>query len=313
MLSIAYYWPVQDAYHPLNYGWNGCSEAVDTTQNATLIFSHDQVALRRSLLAIIGPGIEFSKDESSSIRRFLEAGGIVLLADDFGTGNSLLRALGVAANFSGKPLAELLYYDRQPSFPLILDFSPTPLTANVTTILMNGPSYIEVANSSQLSILARSSSFSFIDTNRDNRPTVNETLDSYPVIASAVIGGGILVLVSDPGVFVNEMINLYDNMRLFQNLLKMGGGSLFLDVAHLAKAPLTDLRAQFKITIDSIRDVFVFSKWSVYVQSAVAIVLILGFSLEILRRAKSGQPPEQGRALFWRSRPFPGKVKLVLA
>lgn len=287
-LPIAYYWPVQDAYHPLNYGWNGCSEVAGTVQNTTLVFSHE-VQLQESLMAIIGPGVEFAKDDSSAVRHFLEAGGIVLLADDFGTGNSLLRALGVAANFSGKPLADLLYYDAGPSFPLIVDFSLSPVTTNVTTILMNGPSYIEVGNSSQVSVLARSTMFSFIDTNRDNQLAMNESLDSYSVMASVKIERGLLVLVSDPGMFVNEMIDFYDNMRLFRNLLKMGGGSLLLDVAHLSKAPLTDLRTRFKNTIDSIRDAFAFSKWSVYVQSGVAIALILGVSLRILMSAKSGQ------------------------
>ena len=92
VLSVAYYWPIQEAYHPLNVDWNGCSKIANTTHNTTLLFSYDrQLPNTTSLLAIIGPSTEFTRDESFKIGRFLESGGVVLLADDFGTGNNLLR------------------------------------------------------------------------------------------------------------------------------------------------------------------------------------------------------------------------------
>ena len=293
MLSIAYYWPVQEPYHSLNYGWNGCSKIADTTQNTTLIFSYDKIPPERALLAIIGPGTEFSKSEGLAIQRFLESGGTVLLADDFGTGNGLLQRLGVAARFSGKPLADLLYYDRQWSFPLITDFSPSQVTTNITTIIMDSPSYIELGNSSQLTVLAMSSTFSFIDMNRGNQPAVNTTLNSYPVIASVSVAKGILVMISDPGIFVNEIVDLYDNMRLFRNLLAIGEGSLFLDVAHLSKAPLTDARIDFINAVDSIRNFLLYSMLGAFVQSAVTIAIILTLSIEILRKTRRGQETRQ--------------------
>jgi hypothetical protein len=288
MLSVAYYWPIQEAYHPLNSDWNGCSKIAKTTQNLTLLLSYDRsLPNGTAFLAIIGPSTEFSRDETSAIRNFLETGGTVLLADDFGTGNSLLGALNVSALFSKKPLADLYYYSRDHSFPLITDFSPNPATGNLTMIVLNRPSYIELGNSSQVTRLASSSPFSFIDLSGENRPLANETIDSYPVMAGAKIGSGTLVLVSDPSMFVNEMIDLYDNMQLFRNLLGIGHGSLFFDVAHLSRAPLTDWRIMLKGALDSVH-VFVFSSENhIYVQSIiVAFALGLVFSLELIRRRK---------------------------
>ncbi len=305
MLSVAYYWPIQEPYHPLNYGWNGCSGIASASQDTTSISSYEQIPRQMALLAIIGPGREFSLRESSSVRHFLETGGTVLLADDFGTGNSLLQELGVAAKFSGKPLADLLYYDKQWSFPLIADFSTNPVTQNVTTIILDSPSYLELENSSQLTILAKSSTFSFVSMNRTGEPPVNVTLNSYPVIASTNIGAGMLVIISDPGMFVNEIVDFYDNMHLFENLLAIGGGSLFLDLAHLSKAPLTDERINLRNAVDSVRNFILYSWLGMFVQSAVTMGIILAVSIQIIRKTRRGQrrttemKPTKARPSLW--------------
>jgi len=284
VLSVAYYWPIQEAYHPLNLDWNGCSRIANTTQNTTLLLSYDRpLPNATSLLAIVGPSIDFTRDESFKIGKFLEGGGVVLLADDFGTGNSLLGALNVSALFSKKPLADLYYYSRDHSFPLITDFSPSPATDNLTAIVLNRPSHIEIGNSSLVTKIGSSSPFSFIDFSGEGKSLANETVDSYPVLVSVKIGRGLLLLVADPSMFINDMIGLYDNMRLFQNALKMGGGSVIFDTAHLARAPLTNWRIMLKDRFNSLR----LGKESMYIPLLVVMILVLSFSFQLLRLARS--------------------------
>lgn len=289
ILSISYYWPIEDPYHPLNSGWNGCSKVASAAANVTLLSSYSKLSPNSSsLLAIIGPNIQFSDEESSNVRSFLEAGGTVLLADDFGTGNSLLQRLEIGARFSGKPLADLYYYDRDPGFLIIRGFSPSSLTENVSVIILNRPSFLEIDNSSQVTRLASSSPFSFIDLTPEDRPLPNETIDSYPVMANARIGRGILVLISDPSMFINEMVDLYDNMRLFRNILGTSHGSMFFDVMHLSRAPLTDWRIILKGALDSVRFFLFSSENHMYVQSIiVALALGLVFSFELIRLRRS--------------------------
>lgn len=283
MLSVGYNWPIQEAYHPLNQDWNGCSKIASVTENATLLPSYDKpLPNSTSLLAIIGPSMNFSGRETSSIGNFLEDGGIVLLADDFGTGNSLLEGLNVSARFSKEPLADLYYYSKNPDFPVITDFSPSPATDNLSAIVLNRPSYINIGNSSSVTKIGSSSPFSFIDLSGAGRPLTNETIDSYTVLASAKIGKGLLLLVADPSMFINDMIGLYDNMRLFQNALKMGGGSVIFDTVHLARAPLTDWRIMLKEGFDSLR----LGKTGMYLPVVVVTVLVLAFSYQLLRLAR---------------------------
>ena len=298
ILSTAYYWPVQDEYHPLNEEWNGCSKLVNAAPNSTLVVSYSEALPERTLLAIIGPSLDFSQKEASYIRAFLESGGTVLLADDIGTGNSLLKALAVPARFSGKSIEDLLYYSKRPDFPLITDFSASAVTDNVTAVLMSRPSYVQVKNSSVLTVVASSSTFSFVDENGDRQPGANETLQSYPVMASVRIERGLLVLVSDPSVFVNEMVDLYDNMRLFQNILRIGGGSIAFDVAHLARASLTDLRTELRSGIDSIRSSLLLSSWGVYTQSLIVAAVVLALFLHIRRNARIRAPGKKSQAFY---------------
>lgn len=291
MLSVAYYWPIQEPYHPLNTDWNGCSKIADASANRTLLFSYDKPLPNGSLLAIIAPTTDFSKFESTKILNFLRDGGIVFLADDFGSGNSLLAGLYVSARFSGKPLGDLYYYSKQHSFPLVSNFSPDAVTANVTRIMLDYPTYIEIGNSSEVKELASSSPFSFIDLNGNGEPSVNETLDSYPVMVKAKIGRGSLIAISDSSMFMNEIVDLYGNMRLFQNLLDLGGGSLLFDTAHLSKAPLTDWRVQLKNGIDLVRAYVFLSTNGIYIQALIiASVLVLSISLALLRAAKGRRP-----------------------
>jgi hypothetical protein len=212
----------------------------------------------------------------------LESGGIVLLADDFGTGNSLLETLNVSALFSRKALADLYYYSKEPGFPVITDFSPSPATDNLTAIVLNRPSYIEIENSSLVTKIGSSSTFSFVDIGGQGRPFANETIDSYPVMASVRIGKGMLLLMADPSMFINDMTGLYDNMRLFQNVLRIGGGPVIFDTAHLANAPLTNWRIMLKNGLNSLR----LGKSGTYIPLVAVGIVALGFSFQLLRLAR---------------------------
>jgi hypothetical protein len=283
MLSVGYYWPIQEAYHPLNQDWNGCSRIASLTANTTVLLSYDKpLPNSTSFLAIIGPSLNFTERESSSIGKFLDDGGIVLLADDFGTGNSLLKGLNVSARFSREPLADLYYYSKNPDFPIITDFSLSPATDNLSAIVLDRPSYINTGNSSSVTKIGSSSPFSFVDLGGNGRPLTNETIDSYVVMASVGIGKGLLLLVADPSMFINDMIGLHDNVRLFQNALKMSDRSVLFDTAHLGRAPLTDWRIMLRDRFDSLR----LGKTGIYLSAVLVAMLVLAFSFQILRQTR---------------------------
>jgi hypothetical protein len=284
ILSVLYYWPIQEPFHPLNTDWNGCSEIGTAVNNTALLFSFDQPIPNGSVLAIIGPSRPFSNSDSAFIRHFLESNGTVLLADDFGTGNELLKDLNVSVRFADRPLADIYYYSRSPIFPLVSDFSPSTYTTNVSVVILDHPSFLEIGNSSQVTTLASSSPFSFIDAKGNGRPAANDSIRSYPVMAHAYVGTGSLVLISDSSVFINEIVGLYDNMRLFENIIDMGDGSTVFDVSHLANAPLSNTRITLRNALEELTG---FVRESIYIQALlVAFVLLVSLPYELFKLIK---------------------------
>ena len=246
--------------------------------------SYSRELPRNSTLVIIGPSLPYSIADGTIIRNYLESNGTVLLADDFGSGNSLLEELNVSARFAGKPLADLYAYSKNPTFPLVSGFSNSALSDNVSVAIFDHPSFLDIRDSSQVTVLASSSPFSFVDVQGNGKPAQNESINSYPVIALAHVGTGSLVLVANAGMFINEMIGLYDNVRLFANVMKAGGVSLLFDVAHLANAPLTSTRLMIKNSLDGfIR----FAHASTYLQVLLVVLLFAAsLPLQLVRQAK---------------------------
>jgi len=228
---------------------------------------------------------------------FLNSGGTVLLADDSGSGNSLLQDLNVSARFASKEISDLYFYSRQPTYPLIYNFVPNAITLDLRTVLMNQPSYLEVSNNRTVSELAFSSPLSFVDNYRNGTISAGEATQPYPVIASIRLGAGLLVLVSNANAFANQSITLFNNTLLFRNLLNLAGGGLTFDVAHLSRAPLSDFQAAFKADVDSVT----LALSSTAVRTAVTLALIAGFSLAFVwqsrtRRAQSHSPESSIRS-----------------
>jgi hypothetical protein len=274
--SVSYSAPITEAHHPLNEGWNGCSQVYNMVPHAQLLYSYaPYLPNSTSLITIIGPQILFQNNENVELRSFLESGGTVLLADDYGSGNSLLRGLNVSARFSGKALADLYFYSRTPSFPLISDFALNALSRNITAIIMDHPTYIEILNPALVNVVALSSPFSFIDLQNSGTLSANENTQAYPVIATTHIGRGLLVLVANANMFQNELINLFNNQILFRNILRFATGTTTFDLAHLKNAPLTDARIRFKQELETSLTVI----HSTLVQALMAAGLIVAFSV----------------------------------
>jgi hypothetical protein len=228
-----------------------------------------------SLIVIDGPSIAFSRTEAGQLASFMEAGGTVVLADDYGTGNVLLANLNTSVRFAGVPIGDLYFYSKLPTFPIVSHFTTTTLTENVSTVIMDHPTYLNGVNSPNVNVLATSSPFSFIDSLNNGTLPLNEKTESYPVIASIQFSRGQLILIANSYAFANEMIALSDNRMLFSNLLGTSNGRVAFDVAHLKTAPLTNYRITFRNDFNA----WVSALHSTVTQLAVTTTLIAGFSI----------------------------------
>ena len=93
-------------------------------------------------------------------------------------------------------------------------------------------------------VVASSSAFSYLDLNNDGALDGGDLLGSMPVVGHTKIGAGTLILLADPSVFIEAMLDAGDNGQFVQNLLASAGpeSRIFLDGAHLPSSRLDETK-----------------------------------------------------------------------
>ncbi|HHN81592.1 MAG TPA: DUF4350 domain-containing protein [Methanomicrobia archaeon] len=182
-----------------------------------------------SMLLMLGPSKGYMDDELSYLDSFVRNGGVVILADDFGNGNEVLSHLGVSERFSGELLVDLSF-EKAGTFPVTYQG-----TLGDMTLLLNHPSSIINATDP----LITSSPLAFHDVNENGVLDENESAGTRTIVSQVSVGDGMLYLVSDPSIFINDMVGRYDNERFAFELLARAEGdtvrSLYVDEAHFSK------------------------------------------------------------------------------
>jgi len=250
-LLIIYLTPPIDDFHPENTYWNGLSRAVEMLNitfgklEATVLTYPGSKAL-----IILSPSIPFTSSEIEAIKNFLQNGGLLIVADDFGLSNTLLEGLGITARFNNSLLRDPLFMEKSSSLPKI---TVKELKAwNISTITFN---YATVIDGLQLKPLASSSSFSYLDLNLNGKWDPEEPKGPFPVIAEIPYGSGLIIMLSDPSIMINSMINMEDNQKLLKNIINER--KVFLDISHWSTTPYTAVKeslnviAKFSLTIEA--------------------------------------------------------------
>lgn len=235
-----------------NTGWNGTSKlAIKTYQAGKFVptleirntgtevdpvvksFTTADIEPSRGAIFIIGPSTSFSKTDGAYVSSFLANGGIVVLADDFGTGNSLLSQLNTTSRFADQLVIDFAF-QKKPEFVVAYNFEVQhELTTGVSMLLLNYPSAISPSSNS--TVLATTSSASWMDLNANEFRDPNEPVGPFPLLTVETMGRGTLVLLADPSVLINSMEPYLDNGVFVDNLLRFasyGRSQVLIDESH---------------------------------------------------------------------------------
>jgi hypothetical protein len=227
---------------PANPYWNGLRQSArefGVVGIASLDRLPDQP---RGTALVVIPYFAPSPADLDLLKRYVEGGGVLILMADFGAGNAVLAHLGVRARLGGQVLADPLFNHRNPRFPRVSEFPPGPLAEGVGSLVLNHATVI--AEAGGMTVAATSSPVSYVDANGNGRRDAGEPGGPHAVAAVGPVGAGSLVLVSDPSILLNSMLDLGDNRRFVQNLFRLAGADarVYLDEAHLDRAPLDEAR-----------------------------------------------------------------------
>ncbi len=263
--------PAGVAYDPLLDAPLNCSKFFDLLKTRyvtkTLLTSYSTLSSSapNSVLVIIGPTEPFTSADERALESFVNGGGmLILIADNDGTGSELQLSLKSDSYYPGfqygspmispLPLRDLESFEKRPDFVLLMNFASHPMVENVPSILTNYPTVIttgttwSTSNNRVSGDIAWTTSRSFLDQDGDGIRDTGEPTGPFSVIAvSQAAGGGQLVLIADPGIFVNDMIDRANNrqfaMSLFNWATDNGSKPVVFDLTHGGYAPASWLTA----------------------------------------------------------------------
>jgi hypothetical protein len=231
-----------------------------------------------TVFIVVGLERKYSTQEVDVILKYLNRGGNVILADDFGYGNSFIKKMdeiwgynnydpygpvSIGYEFSKDKIIDVQYY-KDPNY-----ISVGTSTVEKFELLLNAPSALvlrddistDASKYFQYSeVLAQTSSLSWLDLNSNYSRDLGEQEGPFPIImrfsdylikapSSNDIRSSNLILISDPSIFINEMFDEADNkdfsIYLIDDLLKSGGKVIFDESVHLSENGITDLLNSF--------------------------------------------------------------------
>lgn len=210
-------------YSIFNKNWDGTSRFAKLTysKGKEIVpifepFDMANVSELNGVLLIIGPNITFTRAEMEQIKLFLERGNTLFIADDFGTGNEILRALNVQVRISNYPLQDF-FYERDDRLIVSVRIDNPLLARNVTKIITNEPSGIMVTRKGEAYV--------------SKVAMINLHQRMYPIMTDLKYGNGRIVVLSDPDVLTNMQFK--ENRQFLSNLIDYLGGDVFyFDEAH---------------------------------------------------------------------------------
>jgi len=251
VLGLAWVVPPMDDFRLENPFWNGLSELdsrihpFEVSDLARLL----DVVLKpsESALLVLGPSEPFMDEDVDAVRGFLEAGGLVVLAEDFGVGDDLLEGLGVEARFSGGVLLDPLFKDKDSRMPRMIDFTASPYTRGLSALTFNYATALTDAGDG-VRVLACSTAFSYLSEDMISTPEEAELIGPFPVMAVVSYGRGSLILISDSSLFINSMLDKDDNAALLENLVD--DKVVYMDVSHWSPSLLTQFKGVLAMVYD---------------------------------------------------------------
>jgi hypothetical protein len=244
VVGLALAMPSMDDFDLDNPGWNGLSKFKSMVEPNSGLEGLNPVD---SVLFLIGPSKPFSEADVSAFKMFLMEGGLVVLMDDYGSGNDLLAALNLSARFINVELRDPLFRGKDSRLVKIVDVKASPYTLNVSSLIFNCATALDGVREGE--VLAYSTPFSYLDGNGNGLPDEGEPRGPFPVMAEIEYGEGVLILISDSSLFINSMMD--ENYVLLRGL--EADKRVFIDVLHWEPSKLTLFKADLGRAYDFIK------------------------------------------------------------
>jgi hypothetical protein len=211
------------AFGAYNPDWQGTSEfraLADGASGGVAVARSPERFGRADPNATVGVVVappSYTDAERAQFRRFVRGGGTLVVAADFGSGaDPLLRAVGASARVDGRLVRDERYYYRGPALPVAPNVTEHSLTDGVDALTLN---YGTALRPGESTVLVRTSPYAYLDDDRSGALDAGESLGRRPVATVERVGDGRVVVVGDPSLFINAMLERPGNRRFARALV----------------------------------------------------------------------------------------------
>jgi hypothetical protein len=273
LLCISLFPSVQD-FMNYNTTWNGIRRSLIELNASTIDSLQGLPTLASKNVLITIPYMQYSNTDFEELKTFVDSGGILMVMDDYGYGNSILGYLNIDCRFSGVALLDPLFCYKNQWFPKITDYSSS-IGKDVQLVVLNHATAL--LNTENTEVVAWSSSNSYLDKNGNGKLDKGEAQGPLPVAARLHFGGGMIILVSDPSIIINSMLGRNNNLLFVSQLLGPEAQTehVMIDTSHLVKSPMDITKAK----LDAIKRVLS----QPYILSGIVFLIFMFTSIFVLK------------------------------
>ncbi|MGC8542491.1 MAG: DUF4350 domain-containing protein [Vulcanisaeta sp.] len=219
--------PVPDPYSAYNIYWNGYSKAVHVC-NASISYYRISNASVIIMIPMIKPSVGFV----NQLINFTRSGGtLIILSNGIYYGNYILKTMGIDASISETPIVDPIMNYINEHLPLAVINSKYADVIGAKYIVLDNSSYILISNGYNYDVITWTSSYSMS----------GDLKGPFPVIVSIPYGNGTVILIADPSIFMNSLLNYYGNEQLLKWLCS-GKRVIYLEGFIEKVTPLAFLR-----------------------------------------------------------------------
>lgn len=232
------------AFGPYNPSWDGATdlrervEADPGTESELLRETdrYDDLDANATVAFVIAPDDPYEGEDADRVRRFVERGGTLVVLENFGTsGNALLADVDAQARTDGRLLRDERHHYRGPPMPIATGVENHTYTEGVDRLTLNYATAVDPGNAT---VLVRTSEYAYLGDEDDELDELDEDdeLAAYPVATVEDVGDGRVIVVGDPSVTINAMLDQPDNEAFLRGLAADEERAVF-DLSHAGGLP----------------------------------------------------------------------------
>lgn len=213
------------AFGLYNPDWEGTAEfRALADDRSTLVVAtgterYETVDPNATVAIVTAPDAPYEHADAERLGSFVEAGGTLVVAENFGPhGNGLLASIGAETRFDRTLVRDERNHFRSPAMPIADGVGTHSLVDDVDAVTMNYGTVLDPGP--EASIALNTSEFAYLDHDGDGELGDEQDVRRYPVVATEPIDNGTVVAVSDPSIFVNAMLEETDNRQFATNVIE---------------------------------------------------------------------------------------------